>query len=322
MKRTSGITLVELLIALAILSTVIALSSSGIIGTLRAQSINEANTSSQAKMRRISEVLTQEVRGAVLGGIAAEPYASGENSVSFLLLDGGAGYQVLPFISSFNQKNFKSQNRVRVATGDRPEELINSQALLVNTNGEAVVFDVSTVSGEVSGEAKAKDGAYVVRHNCTDTIPYTNSMLLFKVKTTGIEYDKNSGTLLQTEANEPEPNELAFDLSEFSVKYVYQDDDGKTYSLKNPLLNGDDLPLTSGSYEVKQDDETTEDEDESETKQVTLVRLQLVMGAEVPAAGGRTVERSFASSIELANLNQTQQVKGASRIRAVKVCKS
>jgi len=308
MKRSSGITLVELLIALAILSTVIALTSSGIIGSLRAQNLNEASTSAQAKIRRVSEVLTQEVRGAVLGGIAADPYPSGEHSVSFLLLDGGAGYQVLPFINSTNQANFSDRDRVRVATNTSPQELDDSQALLVNANGQAIVFNVTNVNNSAGS-----DGAYVVRHGCTNTIPYTNSMLLFKIKTVGISYDDETGTLLQKVANQENPDSLAFDLSTFDVKYVYQDSNGTTYSRTTPLLSNG-LPTTIGTLNV------TDGEGTTTTQQVTLVRLQLVMGTEVPAAGGRKVERSFASSIELANLNQTQQVRGASRIRAVQVC--
>src|SRR5690606_17110828 len=107
MRKSSGLSLIEVLIALFVLGIVAAIATTGVINGLRVQSVNEASTAVQAKLRRITEVFTQELRSAVLGGVTNQPYDSGSASISFLLLDGGAGYQVIDHTGNFQDSNTK-----------------------------------------------------------------------------------------------------------------------------------------------------------------------------------------------------------------------
>ncbi|MCV5738384.1 prepilin-type N-terminal cleavage/methylation domain-containing protein, partial [Escherichia coli] len=67
MRRARGFTLIEILVALAVLITVTAIAYNGMIQSLQTQSDQEAATNSQAKLRRVMEVITQDLRSAIFG---------------------------------------------------------------------------------------------------------------------------------------------------------------------------------------------------------------------------------------------------------------
>src|SRR5690554_5365804 len=96
MKRhlNRGMTLVEMLIAMAILAVVLVITSSGIIQSLQVNRLAEDAANTQSKLRRISEVVSQELRSAVMGGLTDYPVQSGESSVSFALMSGDGGLPV------------------------------------------------------------------------------------------------------------------------------------------------------------------------------------------------------------------------------------
>lgn len=291
MRKSSGFTLLELLVAITILTIILGITYAAISEGLRVQSSQEAATSSQAKLRRITEVFTQELRSAVLGAIADAPYASATSSVSFTLLDGGAGYQVLPHDSG-NNNSFKNAANVRLiapeldlATGD--------QALMVNASGQAILFDVGTVT-RVGGSGSVEWN--VVHPGCANTIDYTPNTLLFKVRSVGLSYDPTTKTLYQREGSGAAVP-LAFDLSSFRIDYVYQDSDGTPYAFGEPRKVGG-KPVRNDSYGGKT---------------VQLARLQLSVGSEAKALTG-TVKRSYLSQIELSSNPSFQ-------IQAVTTCK-
>src|SRR5690625_3286969 len=91
-SRQRGVTLVEILGALAVFSVVMAIAYGAINGSLRVQADQEAATTTQGKLRRIVEVITQDLRGAVFGSITTQPYASDNSQASLQILTGGAGY--------------------------------------------------------------------------------------------------------------------------------------------------------------------------------------------------------------------------------------
>src|SRR5690554_4980633 len=170
MRRDNGLTLLEILIALVVFGVVAAVATSGVINVLRLQATNEAASSAQAKLRRITEVFTQELRSAVLGGVTNAPYVSGANQISFLLLDGGAGYHVLPHDSG-NNNSFKNANNVSIATGGKQAEvradILDSEVLMVNNNGDAVIMTVTGVN-KVGGASSTK---FALTHPaCANTI--------------------------------------------------------------------------------------------------------------------------------------------------------
>lgn len=282
MTRQHGFTLLEALIALFVFGIVAAIATTGVVNVLKVQSLNEAVTSSQAKLRRVTEVFTQELRSAVLGGVTNSPYTSGANQISFLLLDGGAGYQVLPHDSGHNN-SFKNANNVDISTSGPlatvKADLEGSQVLMVNANGDAVVLDITNVT-QSGGSWSNKFN--LVHPACSNTIDYTHNTLIMSVRSLGLSYDPVSGNLNQrTGAGAAVP--LAFDLDGLDLEYVYQESDGTPHVLTTPLLESG-VPVKEGLIS---------------STPVTLMRVQLTVSASEVTTGNRPVTRSYTGQVEM-----------------------
>lgn len=204
-NRARGLTMVEVLIALAILSIVLGLAYGAITSSLRVQSTQEAATTTQAKLRRIVEVVSQDLRGAVFGSITDDPYTSGSQQVSFMMLTGGAGFSVLDRPNFHNATSFEV-----LMSGDHVRS--GDQIVLVNRAGNGVVMNVSTVSG--SG------GRRTVTGSCRNTIDFEGGVLMFLVETTGIRYSAADNNMyLRVKGGSEQP--FAFDLEGLRFDYVY-----------------------------------------------------------------------------------------------------
>lgn len=289
-ERMRGFTLVELLLALSILGVVLAIAYGGVVQFMHTRSDLDAVVSAQAKLRRIVEVFTQDLRSAVFGGLVSTPYPTGQSSVSFALIEGGAGYPVLPHDSG-NNNSFKQAAEVKIlalatqasqigiARGDR--------VLLVNQNGDGIILPVTEVN-PVGGQANRWR---VVHAGCGNTIDYTPNTLLFRIRTLGFKYDPATRELLYKEgAGDPLP--VAFDLDRFRIDFVYEA--GNQDVLVNPT--GYDYANPSGvpPYQVQ-----------SGGKTYTLKRLSLTLGAGF-LSRGRFMDRSYTSQVELSSNTQYQ----------------
>lgn len=292
MRKQQGITLIELLVALAIFASVTGLVTVGISSALRVQGLNEASTTAQSKLRRVTEVFTQELRSAVLGGIVNTPYAPDEHTISFMLLDGSSGFPVLP-TDSGNNKSFTQTDRINVVAPAAQHSTLGlegAQGLMINALGNAVIFDITNVQQQ-GGASGVK---YLVVHpHCNNTIDYTdNSTMLFNMQTLGYRFDDATGTLYQRIGSGDEVA-LAFGLSTFRLEYVYlADADGTVYRLAAPLTDATGAPLRDTSYHGKD---------------VRLARINVVVGAEVPH-NGTTTERTYSGQVEMPT-DQTFEIK-------------
>ncbi len=282
--RHQGMTLIETLVALFIFGIVAMIATSGVISALRVQGVNEAATSAQAKLRRVVEVFTQELRSAVLGGVSNQPYASDNSSISFLLLDGGAGYQVLPhdegsgFVSSANFEIIAPGGAAAVTAA-----LNGQQIMLINGNGDATVLQVTNVTA-TKGPGSA---TYRVVHSaCENTIDYTpNSTLIMLVTSLGMSFDAASGTLNQKSGGGAEVP-LAFALDGVELEYVYLLDDGTSRVRTVPYLDASGYPVKRGNVAGEN---------------VSLARIQLTVSATEPSGAGHSVTRSYTGQVELAS---------------------
>ncbi len=277
MKRSSGLTLLEILIALFVFGIVAAMATSGVTSSLRVQALNEASTSAQAKLRRITEVFTQELRSAVLGGITNAPYASNSSQISFLLLDGGAGYQVVDKAGSFTTRNYVDL----APTGNISDVsyLNGGEILLVNSAGEAYVMRVTGVGTNNSNGMQT----YRLTHTgCQNTIAFTTNTLVLSVRSLGLRYDGSSGSLFQRDAGGA-PQTLAFDMEGLELEYVYQYADGTPIVRTTPLTQGG-VPVRSGLISGQT---------------ATLARVQVTVSASENQGAGREVTRSYMGQVEM-----------------------
>jgi len=199
-------TLVEALIALAILGIVLSLAYGAITSSLRVQGQQEAITTNQAKLRRIIEVISQDLRSAVFGSITDNPYESDSQQVSFMMLTGGAGYPVI------EKSGFSGSNSFEVIIPDG-DALVGQQVVLVNSNGLGVVMPVT-------GASSPSGGTVEFFSSCRNTIPFGTSVLMFQVETTGIRFDEDTNNMMLRTANVDE-QPFAFDLADLRFDYVY-----------------------------------------------------------------------------------------------------
>lgn len=287
MRRSlNGITLVELLVAIFILALLIAIAYAAIVQGLRVQSSQEAATTTQARLRRVAEVYTQELRSAVLGAVSDSPYPSDADSVSFTLLDGGAGYQVSAI----------SGDSITVI-GDTAANIAGAgdQGMLVDAGGAAAIF---TLSGSPTGSGNeftlsASGTGCFTGMVASDSLQTNRGALFFKVKTIGIRYDAGDQTLYMTEGEDAE-RPLAFDLSAVDIGYVYREAGGTLHVLDEPIRVGGH-PARNGTIG---------------SESVELVRLQVQLEGEGRAVTG-DVSRNYVSQVELAG-NQSFTVKAVS----------
>jgi prepilin-type N-terminal cleavage/methylation domain-containing protein len=287
-RRRDGFTLLELLIAIAILALLIVIAYSAIVQGLRVQSSQEAATTTQARLRRVVEVFTQEMRSAVLGAVSDNPYASDSQTVSFTLLDGGAGFQV--------ESIDVASNRIEVISSN-PADLgsANDQMMVVDAGGSAAIFTLASNpqgSAPVFQLVPTGNGCFSGM-SAFDTALSNRNALVFRVKTIGLRYDSASETLFMTEGAEEELP-LAFDLAGFTLSYVYREGDGTLHVLDAPLRVGGDPARNAmiGGNAVE------------------LVRLQVELEGSGQAVAGE-VSRKYVGQVELAS-NQTFSIKAVS----------
>ncbi|MBS3966124.1 MAG: prepilin-type N-terminal cleavage/methylation domain-containing protein [Truepera sp.] len=280
-RLSSGMTLVELLVAMAVLGIILTVAYSAMVSSLRVQTDQEAITTSQAKLRRVVEVITQDLRSAVFGSITNQPFASNDRQISFALIAGGAGYQVLPHDSG-NNNSFRTANNVQIiATVANAAELNleGRQAMMVNANRRAVIVNVGNVTRR-GGPGSVEWN--VVHPGCANTIDYTPNTLLFRIDSLGLRYDAATRTLWQRRGATEVP--LAFDISDFRLEYVYQDPAGITELRTTPHLSPTGQPVRQFTR--------------PDGVVLQLVRLQVTISAAAPSQG-RVIERSFTGQVEL-----------------------
>lgn len=233
MTKRKGLTLIEVLIALAVFGLITTVAYTAISGSLQLQADQESVTSSQARLRRVIEVISQDVRSAVFGSVTGQPYPTDEDSLSFLLLSGAAGYTVDP------QEPFSTAYSV-VIVAESASHLLGSRVLLANGNGQSVAFPITGVSS-------VGDRLYSLQHpSCANTISADGGVQLFEVTSLGFRFDAAARTLFQTTVGGTE-FPLAFHVDRMDLEYIYE-----THSVgaavpmlrrSAPFLNASGAPL-------------------------------------------------------------------------------
>ncbi len=282
-SRQAGMTLVEMLIALGILGVIIAFASSGIVQALMVNRLQQDATNTQSKLRRVTEIVTQDLRSAVLGTLVDFPADAGHRSVSFLLLSGDGGIAVEP--SPGSEWGSKSHTYVYSSNPDAVDALVGGPAILVNGRGEGVFIPtVTSVGGSWSGSGSAPR----INHSgCTIPVNYTPNTRIYGVYALGFEYKPDERTLYQhtfdTQGLIEEP--MAYNLSEFALQYEYTSASGTLIEDAPRRVDGAPQPVI--------EDGGTEYE---------LTRLHLTMRSD-----SGDVERDYTGFIELAGLGNEER---------------
>jgi prepilin-type N-terminal cleavage/methylation domain-containing protein len=272
-----GLSIVELLLGLVILTVVMAIAYRGMVEILRIQGTQEAITTSQTKLRRTLEVISQDVRGAVFGGILSQPYASNSSAFSLALLAGGAGYPVLQYASP-------SATSISFIADDPSAEFVAGTYGFMLAEKKGVLLPVTVAASGGSSTSPT----WSMGLGCGVTLPFTATAppLLFRTDAVGYRYDAPSKTLFFQRLGEA-AQPVAYDITEFKVDYVYSNN--TSFSVNPVGYNaGGVIALKLGSS--------------------TLDRLRITLSTEEPAMG-RMIRRTMSSEVELIN-NLTMPLEG------------
>lgn len=248
-----GLSLVEVLIALAILGLVMTLAYGAIIGSVGTQARQEAGVTAQAKLRRVVEVLSQDVRSAVFGSLLDQPYTTNGSQVSFMLLTGGAGYALDKYL--LNQTNV-------TVIGGTTAGLAGRSVLIVNQQGKGQLLRVTSVS--------AGSGKQTLNLNCSVNVAHTANTLLFEVETLGVSYDESAEQVNVIVDSSADEAPLAFDINDFRIEYVY------AATGKDPIVRNTPNRVLGTISSTLESAGTT----------YTLKRLQLVIGTDAVTREG------------------------------------
>ena len=297
MRRSRlGITMIELLVALAIFATVFALSSKGIVTGLQGQKLLDDVASSQSRVRRVSEVMTQQLRGTVFGSISSLPYRPDASQVSFAVLDGSGGFQVLPDPLSPGTVHM-SNIQILAANIDDVNSLALSdkQAMVINDDGALVAFKVNSVQNSGSQYQLSVSNA-----TCNQSLIHSNNTLLFKGNLVGYRHDADENILYRRLGNAEEVP-LAYNISDMEISYLYKDNgDSSVTARKQPLFNGSQA-VNQGSVGGST---------------VTLVALEIKLTTEDQTRQG-TIKKSYSSQIDLVDSSRSDRIR---RITGVSIC--
>ncbi len=279
MRIPRAFALIELVIAMAILATIMGLAYGAIVGSLRDQGVQEASVNAQAKLRRVVEVMTQDIRSAVMGGVINAPYTSGSGAISFAMLDGGAGF---PLSGSS-------------ATGTTVTALNSTASTLGIANGDTL-FLLDTVQNR--GILRTVSAAPVSTGTGTNqyTVSYAscanaaNTSLAFKVSNQGYTYDSANKRLKFQKGSTEEV--VAFNITAFTIQYVYRDL-GSGGAAGTEVVNPTNY-ISGGSVQQSMT---------ISSRPYYLQRIIVTLSSEEKASG-RTITRTYTGQIELLGTDQ------------------
>jgi uncharacterized membrane protein YgcG len=225
-------------------------------------------------MRRVVEVLSQELRGAVLGGISDFPRTSTGSSVSFTLLTGTGGH----IVTSHGGWGSEAETHFYEPNPAALNELLSRPALIVNGKGQALI--VSNVDGVDTSVPS-------VQHTgCTMAIDWTRDTQMFSARALSFHYDASQQTLFLTEVLNGVQDTLpfAFGVTQFDIDYEYE----RTFDRQVQEVRRLDAPHTIDGWPVAEFDEAG--------NTFELNRLKLTIATLTPDGEG---EREYVGYVEM-----------------------
>ncbi len=269
--KNRGFTLAEVVIGLGILGIVMVITLQVFSQILKIQGDQEALISAQTRLRRVTEVIAQDVRGAVFGGIVNLPKASDSSGFSVALLSGGNGYPVVPYtLTTATIINVIGQ-----------PQLEGSSYAFLYSGQQGVILPLTTAPTNSSGNI------YSMNLGCGVTLPYVgsssttaNNSLLFPVRVVGYWLDSASNTLRYQQLGQA-AQDVAYNITQFNIEYVYRNSAGNLEVNPSGYISAGTVQLTTASGSV-------------------LARLRISLSAREKSFGIYKT-RTFSSELNLAN---------------------
>jgi len=203
---------------MTLLLILLGLAYGGIQRFLQSRAYQDSVTSVQAKLRRVVEVVSQDLRSAVFGAVIDTPYPSNERAVSFALLgkrtptgefESHPGYKVFSPDPMF----WKYARFTTIVSPTPPNLGPGDHVLMLGPDKKAVILKIT---GPV---VPTGPGRWTLPHpECPNTLDYTPTTLLFPVVLYGLRYDPNQKELMLNEDGVEAP--LAFEIDDFTVDYL------------------------------------------------------------------------------------------------------
>jgi prepilin-type N-terminal cleavage/methylation domain-containing protein len=280
MRETRGFTLIEMLISMAIFAVVAFLTMIVVTQALQYNAKQQATVAAQSKLRRVTEVIGQEVRSSVFGGVANAPYASNNTQLSFYLLEQGSGYTVA------SEAFFEGLSSFNILTENQPTL---NEIILVDSYGDPKAIPEVKPSATifpVSGIAAAGTDTWRINHaSCTNGVKHNRYLQAFGVHSLGFRLDAASQRLMLSEDGVESP--MAFGITKFEIFYIYTKQSGGTERRPTPFIDKDTL-LPAKIY-------TTEAPAPIET--YLLSELQITVSTE--ELGREKITRTYTGQIPL-----------------------
>lgn len=273
--RARGFTVLELLLALLVLVIVMSLAFNTSIQGLQLNQSNEAVSAAQNKARRVLEVMSQDLRTAAFAIVTHTPFNSNTTGISFAQVAGGAGYTISAVAGNILTL---VSNSPTIAT----EIPVGSRLVVIDGNNNAVLTRTAALP-VLSGI-----NTYTLTTTCGNLpVTATSQTLASVISLLGYSYDAANRKLVYRALGDAVPTDVAYDVSNFRIDYVYQARNGSSIGeVRNPsgyLVSGQVRPyFTSGGSEF------------------ALRRLQFTLGVQVPMRG-RSVERTYTGQVDMIN---------------------
>lgn len=224
-RSTSGFTLVEVLVAAAILVVVLGIVTRGLVGYLGYTGQVQTNVDVQTQLRRTMELVTQDLRNASFGMLAKVPYASDKHDVSLMQMDETSAYQVLKG-SALGSQGFQNADNFQVVAPSSFSWSSGDLMLLLSpTNGQGTALVLSKDPNATGHDWTA------VHANQANTICWDQNMIAVKATAIGYRFDATNRLLIRgTGVNVAAPNKsalatvveqpVAFNVDDFVLRYI------------------------------------------------------------------------------------------------------
>ncbi|GEM49604.1 type II secretion system protein [Deinococcus cellulosilyticus] len=209
-QRRSGFTLLEILIALGIVGVLLTLLMKftvSVNGT--SQDLQDRITVTDAT-RRLSELVTQELRSTAFGVVASQPYAPASNQISVLRPVPGSGNAVVG-IGVVPATGFETSTSITTFTGNLAS--VPAGTYMVLLSGPAARL-LRTTAATTAGTTQ------VFSHGSCQNVLGATSATVSLVTPIGYRYDA-AGRVLYEKRGSSAETIMAWNVSQFSLAYTY-----------------------------------------------------------------------------------------------------